>query len=92
MTTEVMERYEQALVAMRTEGAIITDFNPREKKRWIDNLPNIGGQWVEATEKRGHPAREILDAYMEAVRARGHQPLKNWGQPSLGTPSPSGDK
>ncbi len=92
MTVEVMERYEQALVAMRTEGATITDFNPREKKRWINNLPNIGGQWVEATEKRGHPAREILDAYMEAIRARGYQPLKNWDQPNLDISPPNGDK
>ena len=92
MTAEVMERYEQALVAMQAEGATITDFNPREKKRWINNLPNIGGQWVEATEKRGHPAREILDAYMEAVRARGYQPLKNWDQPNLNISPPNGDK
>ena len=86
MTAEVMERYDQALVTMQKEGAVVTTFDPIEKQKWIDGLPDIGGLWAKATEKRGHPAREVLSAYMEAVRARGYRPLRNWDQPNTNMP------
>lgn len=86
MTAEVMERYDQALVTVQKEGAVVTTFDPIEKQKWIDGLPDIGGLWAEATEKRGHPAREVLSAYMEAVRARGYRPLRNWDRPNTNMP------
>jgi hypothetical protein len=42
-------------------------------------MPDIAGRWIEATERRGYPARDVLRAYMNALRARGVRPLRNWG-------------
>jgi hypothetical protein len=41
-------------------------------------MPDIAGRWIEATERRGHPAGDVLRAYMSALRARGGQPLRDW--------------
>jgi hypothetical protein len=46
----------------------------------LNGLPNNAKRWAEATERRGIPALEVLGIYMDAVRARGVRPLRNWDQ------------
>ncbi len=41
-------------------------------------MPNIAGQWADATEKRGYPARAVLQLYMDAIQERGGAPLRDW--------------
>ncbi|MDX1562158.1 MAG: C4-dicarboxylate TRAP transporter substrate-binding protein [Gammaproteobacteria bacterium] len=80
VAAELGVRYAAGLESMQAEGAIVTELPPAEKQRWIDVLPNIAGRWVEATEARGIPAGEVLQIYMDAVRRRGGEPLRNWDQ------------
>ena len=81
MGESVVSRYDQALTAVQNEGAIVVTLSDDEKRRWIDGLPDIAGRWVASAEQRGYTAGEILRVYMEAFRARGGQPLRNWDQP-----------
>jgi TRAP-type C4-dicarboxylate transport system substrate-binding protein len=78
MADEVVGRYESALATLREEGAIVTEFPPKEKQKWIDGLPNIAARWADNTERRGHPGWEVLRAFMDAVRSRGTIPLRDW--------------
>lgn len=80
MGESVVARYDQALAAVQNEGATVVTLSDNEKRRWIDGLPDIAGRWVSSAEQRGHPAGEVLRVYMEAFRARGGQPLRNWDQ------------
>ncbi len=80
MGESVIARYDQALAAVQNEGATVATLSDDEKRRWIDGLPDIAGRWVSSAEQRGHPAGEVLRIYMEAFRARGGQPLRNWDQ------------
>jgi hypothetical protein len=64
---------------MRSEGATVTEFPLPEKQKWLAAMPDIAQRWIEATERRGQPAGETLRAYMAALRARGAQPLRDWG-------------
>lgn len=77
---ELGVRYERGLVSMQAEGAIVYELPMDEKLKWLYGMPNIAGRWADATEARGIPAREILDTYMQAVRARGGRPLRDWDQ------------
>jgi TRAP-type C4-dicarboxylate transport system substrate-binding protein len=77
---ELAARYERGLVQMRAEGATVTELPLEEKLKWLNGLPNIAQEWAEATERRGIPAREVLGVYMNAVRARGGRPLRDWDQ------------
>ena len=77
--SELGIRYARALETLRAdEKVFVSELPAAEKQRWIDGMPNIAGRWVEATEARGIPAREVLEIYMDSVRRRGGEPLRNW--------------
>ncbi len=78
---DLRKRYEAGVARMQQEGAVITELPLEEKRKWIAAMPDIATRWVEATERRGIPAREVLHAYMEAIRARGGTPLRDWDRP-----------
>jgi TRAP-type C4-dicarboxylate transport system substrate-binding protein len=77
---DMLERYENAVEVMTQEGAHISELPPGEKQRWIDGLPEMGQQWVERNERKGLPARRVLDAFMDGVRAYGDTPLRAWDE------------
>jgi TRAP-type C4-dicarboxylate transport system substrate-binding protein len=74
-------RYERGLAAMQQDGAVITTLPEHEKLAWLSGMPNIAMRWAEATEARGIPAGDVVRAYMNAVRERGGQPLRDWDRP-----------
>jgi TRAP-type C4-dicarboxylate transport system substrate-binding protein len=76
---DLAKRYDASIARMRSEGATITEFPLAEKEKWLAAMPDIAGRWIAATEQRGHPAGEVLRAYMSALRARGATPLRDWG-------------
>ena len=78
---ELSKRYDTSLARMTQEGAIVAEFPLAEKQRWLAAMPDIATPWVEATERRGIPAGDVLRAYMSAVRARGIVPLRDWDRP-----------
>jgi len=78
VAAELDMRYARGIASMQTEGAIVGELPLEEKRRWLDGMPNIAGHWADATERRGIPAREVLNAYMNAIRARGGRPLRDW--------------
>lgn len=81
MAAEATERYDRALEAMAAEGATITTLTDTERQKWIDGLPDLAGRWVAAAERRGHPARAVLEAFMDEFRLRGGEPARDWDAP-----------
>ncbi len=81
LADEVIQRYDIALEAVQQEGATVATLSDEEKRKWIDGLPDIAGQWVESAESRGHPAGDTLRAFMAALRDRGGEPLRDWDTP-----------
>lgn len=67
-----------ALSTMEEEGATITKLSEADRKTFVDSMPPLGKIWVEANAKKGLPAKEILTAFMDAVRAHGGKPLRDW--------------
>jgi len=49
-----------------------------EQVKWAKALPNLGKEWAERAEKAGYPGKKVLAAYMDAIRAAGAKPLRNW--------------
>jgi TRAP-type C4-dicarboxylate transport system substrate-binding protein len=78
---EIAKRYETSIERMRGEGATVTELPLAEKQKWLAAMPDIASRWIEATERRGIPAGEVLRAYLAAVRARGGTPLRDWDRP-----------
>ena len=75
---DLAKRYDASIARMRSEGATVTEFPLAEKQKWLAAMPDIAGRWIEATERRGYPAGIALRSYMDALRARGAQPLRDW--------------
>lgn len=78
---EIGKRYAASLARMQKEGAMVTELSLAEKQKWLAALPDIATRWVAANERRGLPAGQVLRAYMDAVRAHGGQPLRDWDRP-----------
>ena len=64
------------------EGATIIDFPAAERKKWVDALPDLAGDWVKRNEAKGLPAKAVLSAFMDGVRKRGGKPGRNWDKGS----------
>ncbi len=78
---EISKRYDTSLARMQKEGATVTELPLAEKQKWLAAMPDIATRWVAATERRGVPAGDVLRAYMNAMRAHGIQPLRDWDRP-----------
>ena len=59
-------------------GAKISEFSMDERRRWAHALPNIAKQWADRLEKKGQPARRVLVAYMDGLRAAKAEIVRDW--------------
>ena len=79
----LMQRYESALKTMVEVGARqappvrVTSMSAGERDKWVKSMPNLAADWVKANASKG-PARDIVKTYMDALRARGVKPARNW--------------
>lgn len=79
----LMQRYEGALKKMGEDGVRqtppvkIAALPEAERTKWISTMPNLASDWVKSNQSRG-PAKEIVKAYMDALRKRGVKPARAW--------------
>lgn len=82
---DLLERHEFALNKMVELGA---NQNPpveiivmpqEERQKWVDALPDVAGEWAAQLEGQGVPAKAFLAAYMDGLRERGEEPVRDWG-------------
>lgn len=80
---DVMERARTATQTMVELGASqnppvqVVEFPEEERVKWAQTLPDIAADWVE---RNGPAAAEVLSAYMNALRANGATPLRDWDE------------
>ncbi|HYF17518.1 MAG TPA: C4-dicarboxylate TRAP transporter substrate-binding protein [Ramlibacter sp.] len=79
----LMQRYEGALKTMSEVGARqspavrVTSLSAGEREKWVKSMPNLAADWAKANASKG-PAKDIVKAYMNALRARGVKPARDW--------------
>ncbi len=64
-------RYEAAKKTLVDAGGKIVEFDPAERSAWIKALPNPTAAWAKAAEARGEPAKKVLEAYRDNLKASG---------------------
>lgn len=74
--TEV--KIEEAKKTLAASGSKIQALSEADRKRWIASLPDIGGDWIKATEAKNLPGRQVMQAYMAEVRKAGDHPGRDW--------------
>jgi TRAP-type transport system periplasmic protein len=63
--------------ARQTPPVRVTSMSAGEREKWVKTMPNLAADWVKANASKG-PARDIVKTYMDALRARGVKPARNW--------------
>jgi TRAP-type C4-dicarboxylate transport system substrate-binding protein len=71
-----MQRSDAALEQMTKAGMKVSVLPAQERQRWIETMPNVAAQWVKNNPKV--PAKEVLSAWMEALRSAGEKPARDW--------------
>ena len=78
-TKEIKARRTKHLAIVAKQGGKIITMPRKEQERWAAAVPDIAGDWVKIYEKKGLPAKAVLDAYVKGAKARGEKPLRDWG-------------
>ncbi len=74
-----LDKANDSIKKFKAMGGTITQLSDADKKKWADSMPNIAQNLAAQVEKtKGYPAKEILAAYMEALRKAGEKPVRNW--------------
>ncbi|MFN3938101.1 MAG: C4-dicarboxylate TRAP transporter substrate-binding protein [Gemmobacter sp.] len=67
-----------SLEKMAAEGATITEASAEMRQAWAAGMDNAAKKWAAELDGRGLPATEMLGTYMDAMRAAGATPLRDW--------------
>jgi len=82
MAQATLDLSEVSIKKFKAGGGKIRSLTEAEKKQWADSMPNIAMNLAEDVEKSdGYPAKKILSAYMDALRAGGEKPIRDWDRP-----------
>ncbi len=63
---------------MKKRGLKVSVLAMEERRKWAAQMPNIAREWVGRLEKRGLPARKVIKAFMDEVRARNIEVARHW--------------
>lgn len=64
---------------MKSKGVKFSELPKSEIKRWANMMPNVPKEWAERVEKRNKlPAKKVLRVYMDELRSRNIDPVRNW--------------
>jgi TRAP-type C4-dicarboxylate transport system substrate-binding protein len=73
-----MQRSDAALAKMEQAGMKMSVLPAPERRLWVESMPNVAAEWVRSNPKV--PARDVLVAWMSALRAAGEKPERPWDQ------------
>jgi TRAP-type C4-dicarboxylate transport system substrate-binding protein len=63
---------------MADAGATITDASDDMRNAWASGMDNAAAKWAAELDGQGKSGSEILSAYMDAMRAAGATPVRDW--------------
>lgn len=81
---EVKQRQTSFLDALKADGGSmspavdVTEMSEADVDAWFAAMPVVPLEWVKASEARGLPAGDLLNAYMAAARKMGAEPKRDW--------------
>lgn len=75
---EQEQRYEAAKKTLTERGGKIVEFDPAERKSWIEKMPNPMQAWATAANARGEPAVKVLNAYSARLKQGGFTYIRDY--------------
>ncbi|WP_322865060.1 C4-dicarboxylate TRAP transporter substrate-binding protein [Aquicoccus sp. G2-2] len=71
---------DNAFAKMQAAGATVTVASDEMRQEWAAGMDNAAKSWAEGLDAKGQPATAILDEYMDAMRAAGAKPVRDWNK------------
>jgi len=65
---------------MASKGAIISEVDQAFRQKWASGMPNVAKVWAARLDEEGKSGTLVLKTYMDAMRAAGATPVRNWDQ------------
>lgn len=78
MASNAVKEGQEALDDFRKAGGKIVELPRAQREAWAKSMPNLAEEWVGRLEPKGIPARQILAAYMDAMRAANQPIVRHW--------------
>ena len=78
LARETVRRSTRAMASFQALGGTIVSLSDEQRREWAASVPDLAGAWVADIERRGLPGRELLDAYMQAMRSNGQPIMRDW--------------
>jgi TRAP-type transport system periplasmic protein len=81
---DMVDRHELMIDLMLKKGAdqsppvTVVKMPDGERQAWVDLLPDLAGDWAASVDAQGSPGTEFLSEYMNALRAGGETPVRDW--------------
>lgn len=69
---------ETSFAKMQEAGATVSILPDEARQAWADGMDNAAKSWAEGLDGQGLPATALLGDYMNAMRAAGATPLRDW--------------
>jgi len=70
----------KSLEIMVSKGATVSEASAEFKKEWTSGMDNIALEWAAKLDASGRDGTKVLKDYMDAMRAAGATPVRNWDQ------------
>lgn len=77
-TNELETAVGVSLEKMAEAGATVANAPDAMRAAWAKGMENAAAKWAAELDAQGKPATEVLTTYMEAMRAAGATPLRDW--------------
>lgn len=77
---QIQAAYQRGLDTMKAAGATVTNGPPEMRAAWAGGMDNAAKAWAGTLDQQSIPGSEMLGTYMDAMRAAGAEPLRNWDQ------------
>lgn len=77
---EQSERVDAAMATIAADEDRLHVLSADERARWAAALPDIAGTWAANADGMGLPGTEVLNAYVEALKAEGADLGRDWSQ------------
>jgi len=69
---------ENATGVMKKAGATLIPFPDEERAKWARKMPNLAAEWAASMEQKGLPGKQVVKAYLDALRAKGVKLVRDW--------------
>jgi len=77
-TAEVIKKAKTSYALFEKRGGKIVQMTPEQRMDWAKSMPNVAKDWTANLEKKGIPAKAVLKAYMDKMRAANQPILRQW--------------